>query len=54
MPIRCWQGSKGNPSPMKSSDIEKKFQRNPSDSISFMIANDSFEIRFTGVVYLDM
>ncbi|XP_026216829.1 znF_C3H1 and WWE domain-containing protein [Anabas testudineus] len=38
--------SKGNTGPVKSSDIEKKFQSNPSGSFNFNIGSDTFEIRF--------
>ncbi|XP_029017985.1 uncharacterized protein si:ch211-244b2.4 isoform X2 [Betta splendens] len=39
--------SKGNSGPVKSSDIETKFQSDPSGSISFIIGNDTFNIKFT-------
>ncbi|XP_059182189.1 uncharacterized protein si:ch211-244b2.4 [Centropristis striata] len=38
--------SKGNPSPVKSSDIEQKFQSNPTSSCSFTIGAQTFDIRF--------
>ncbi|XP_038594696.1 zinc finger CCCH-type antiviral protein 1-like [Micropterus salmoides] len=38
--------SKGNISPVKSSDIESKFQSNPTGSFTFNIGADTFEIRF--------
>ncbi|XP_042367365.1 uncharacterized protein si:ch211-244b2.4 [Plectropomus leopardus] len=41
--------SKGNPSPVKSADIEAKFQSNPASSYTFTIGADTFEIRFRGM-----
>ncbi|XP_068443112.1 uncharacterized protein si:ch211-244b2.4 [Clinocottus analis] len=38
--------SKGNPGPVKSCDIEKKFQSDPSSSYTFTIGADAFEIKF--------
>ncbi|XP_044042670.1 zinc finger CCCH-type antiviral protein 1 [Siniperca chuatsi] len=38
--------SKGNPSPVKCSDIEEKFKSNPTSSFTFNIGADTFEIRF--------
>nr|XP_020455265.1 zinc finger CCCH-type antiviral protein 1-like isoform X1 [Monopterus albus]XP_020455266.1 zinc finger CCCH-type antiviral protein 1-like isoform X1 [Monopterus albus] len=38
--------SKGNPSPVKSADIESKFQTNPTSVFTFSIGGDTFEIRF--------
>ncbi|XP_033470153.1 uncharacterized protein LOC117248988 isoform X1 [Epinephelus lanceolatus] len=38
--------AKGNPSPAKSSDIEQKFQSNPTSSYTFSIGPETFEIRF--------
>ncbi|XP_056223496.1 uncharacterized protein si:ch211-244b2.4 [Seriola aureovittata] len=38
--------SKGNPSPVKSSDIEREFQSNPSSSFTFNIGSDTIEIKF--------
>lgn len=38
--------SKGNPSPVKSSDIEREYQRNPRGSYTFSIGNENLEIRF--------
>ncbi|XP_071358908.1 protein mono-ADP-ribosyltransferase PARP12 [Trachinotus anak] len=38
--------SKGNPSPVKSSDIEQKFQSNPSSSFTFNVGADTMEIKF--------
>lgn len=38
--------SKGNPGPVNSSDIEKKFQSNPTSSFKFNIGAQSCEIRF--------
>ncbi|XP_029617495.1 protein mono-ADP-ribosyltransferase PARP12 [Salmo trutta] len=38
--------SKGNPGPIQSSEIEKKFQGNRNGSLTFNIGSDIFEIRF--------
>lgn len=38
--------SKGNPGPVNSSDIEKKFQSNPRSSFTFHIGAQTCEIRF--------
>ncbi|TMS03024.1 Poly [ADP-ribose] polymerase 11 [Larimichthys crocea] len=38
--------SKGNPSPVKSSDIEKKFQSNPTSSFTYNVGAETLEIRF--------
>ncbi|XP_068573487.1 protein mono-ADP-ribosyltransferase PARP12 isoform X2 [Cebidichthys violaceus] len=38
--------SKGNPSPVKSSDIENKFQSNPASSYTFTIGAETLEIKF--------
>ncbi|GAA6221132.1 uncharacterized protein LOC108889269 isoform X2 [Lates japonicus] len=38
--------SKGNPTPVKSSDIEQRFKTNTSSSFTFNIGADTFEIRF--------
>lgn len=38
--------SKGQPSPVKSSDIENKFQSNPSSSYTFTVGADIIEIKF--------
>uniref|UniRef100_A0A4W5LGE4 Si:ch211-244b2.4 n=1 Tax=Hucho hucho TaxID=62062 RepID=A0A4W5LGE4_9TELE len=38
--------SKGNPGPIQSSEIEKKFQHNRNGSLTFNIGSDTFEIRF--------
>ncbi|XP_053170163.1 uncharacterized protein si:ch211-244b2.4 [Scomber japonicus] len=38
--------AKGNPSPVKSADIEQKFQSNPSSSYTFNKGAETFEIRF--------
>ncbi|XP_078138199.1 uncharacterized protein LOC139916668 isoform X1 [Centroberyx gerrardi] len=38
--------SKGNPSAAQSSDIEEKFQSNPTSSFTFSIGSDTLEIRF--------
>ncbi|XP_060885787.1 uncharacterized protein si:ch211-244b2.4 isoform X2 [Labrus mixtus] len=38
--------SKGNPGPVKSSDIENKFQSNPTGSYAFNIGAETFEIKF--------
>nr|XP_046152831.1 protein mono-ADP-ribosyltransferase PARP12 isoform X1 [Oncorhynchus gorbuscha] len=38
--------SKGNPGPIQSSEIEKKFQLNRNGSLTFNIGSDIFEIRF--------
>ncbi|KAM9845660.1 uncharacterized protein ACBR49_010690 isoform 2-T2 [Aulostomus maculatus] len=37
---------KGNCSPVRSSDIEEKFQSNPTSSFTFSIGVETFEIRF--------
>uniref|UniRef100_A0A3Q3A7T1 Si:ch211-244b2.4 n=1 Tax=Kryptolebias marmoratus TaxID=37003 RepID=A0A3Q3A7T1_KRYMA len=42
--------SKGNSSPVKSLDIEKKFQSNPTSSYTFSVGGKTFEIRFPGDV----
>ncbi|KAM7367176.1 hypothetical protein PAMP_015099 [Pampus punctatissimus] len=39
--------SKGNLGPVKSSDIEEKFQSNPSSSFTFNKGAETYEIRFT-------
>ncbi|XP_045578174.1 uncharacterized protein isoform X2 [Salmo salar] len=38
--------SKGNPGPIQSSEIEKKFQGNHNGSLTFNIGSDIFEIQF--------
>ncbi|XP_020509303.2 uncharacterized protein si:ch211-244b2.4 isoform X1 [Labrus bergylta] len=38
--------SKGNPGPVKSSDVENKFQSNPTGSYTFNIGAETFEIKF--------
>uniref|UniRef100_A0A4W5QT31 Si:ch211-244b2.4 n=1 Tax=Hucho hucho TaxID=62062 RepID=A0A4W5QT31_9TELE len=38
--------AKGNPGPIQSSEIEKKFQLNRNGSLTFNIGSDTFEIRF--------
>ncbi|XP_008277100.1 uncharacterized protein LOC103355182 [Stegastes partitus] len=38
--------SKGNPGPVNSSDIEKKFQSNPTSSFTFNIGAETYEIKF--------
>ncbi|XP_015256375.1 PREDICTED: uncharacterized protein LOC107101827 [Cyprinodon variegatus] len=38
--------SKGNQGPVKSADIERKFQSNPKSSLSFTAAGETFEIKF--------
>ncbi|XP_070785031.1 protein mono-ADP-ribosyltransferase PARP12 [Enoplosus armatus] len=38
--------SKGNQSPVKNADIERKFQSNPTGSFTFSIGGDSLEIKF--------
>ncbi|KAG8005590.1 Poly [ADP-ribose] polymerase 12, partial [Nibea albiflora] len=38
--------SKGNPSPVKNSDIERKFQSNPKSSFTFCVGAETLEIRF--------
>ncbi|XP_044200090.1 uncharacterized protein si:ch211-244b2.4 [Thunnus albacares] len=38
--------SKGNPSPVKNSDIEVKFQSNPTSSFTFRKGSETFEIKF--------
>ncbi|XP_026182068.1 protein mono-ADP-ribosyltransferase PARP12 [Mastacembelus armatus] len=38
--------SKGHASPVQSSEIEKKFQSNPSSSFTFNVGADTFEIKF--------
>ncbi|XP_034718964.1 uncharacterized protein si:ch211-244b2.4 isoform X2 [Etheostoma cragini] len=40
------KGLKGNPSPVKSSDIEKKFQSNPTSSYTFTLGAKTLEIKF--------
>ena len=42
------QDSKGNASPVKSSDIEKQYQSNPKSSFTFSAGGETFEIKFTG------
>lgn len=42
------QDSKGKSSPVKSSDIEQKYQSNPSGSFTFTAGSDSLEIKFKG------
>lgn len=37
---------KGSPNPVQSSDIEKKFQSNPTSSFTFIKDGETFEIRF--------
>ncbi|CAG5927498.1 unnamed protein product [Menidia menidia] len=39
--------SQGNTSSVKSSDIEQKFQNNPTSSYTFSTGGETFEIRFT-------
>ncbi|KAA8580230.1 hypothetical protein FQN60_005765 [Etheostoma spectabile] len=39
-------GPKGNPSPVKSSDIEEKFQSNPTSSYTFTVGAETLEIKF--------
>ncbi|XP_071242520.1 protein mono-ADP-ribosyltransferase PARP12 isoform X2 [Salvelinus alpinus] len=48
---KCWakygeKDSKGNPGPIQSSEIEQKFQRNRTGSLTFNIGSDIFEIQF--------
>ncbi|XP_022045831.2 uncharacterized protein si:ch211-244b2.4 isoform X2 [Acanthochromis polyacanthus] len=45
---RKWMkyGAKGNPGPVNCSDIEKKFQSNPTSSFTFSIGAQTYEIRF--------
>ncbi|KAK5848907.1 hypothetical protein PBY51_008593 [Eleginops maclovinus] len=38
--------SKGKPSPVKNSDIENKFQSNPTSSFTFNVGAKTFEIKF--------
>ncbi|XP_047431469.1 uncharacterized protein si:ch211-244b2.4 [Mugil cephalus] len=38
--------SKGNSTPVKSSDIEKKFQSDPTSSFTFTIGSETFRIKF--------
>uniref|UniRef100_A0A3Q2NWH6 Si:ch211-244b2.4 n=1 Tax=Fundulus heteroclitus TaxID=8078 RepID=A0A3Q2NWH6_FUNHE len=38
--------SKGSQSPVKSADIESKFQRNPNSSYTFTVGGENFEIKF--------
>ncbi|KAM9334754.1 uncharacterized protein ABDE67_021300 isoform 2-T2 [Symphorus nematophorus] len=38
--------SKGNPSPVKSSDIERSYQSNPRGSYTYNKGGDTFEIKF--------
>ncbi|KAI3366716.1 hypothetical protein L3Q82_009390 [Scortum barcoo] len=38
--------SKGKPTPVKSADIEKKFQSNSNSSFTFHVGAETFEIRF--------
>ncbi|KAM6896221.1 uncharacterized protein PEZ65_021353 [Lycodopsis pacificus] len=38
--------SKGNPGPVKNSDIEDKYQSNPASSFTFTIGADTVEIKF--------
>lgn len=45
------QNSKGNPGPIRSSDIERNFQTNSSGSFTFNFETEAFEIRFTGAAY---
>ncbi|XP_032360513.1 uncharacterized protein si:ch211-244b2.4 isoform X3 [Etheostoma spectabile] len=40
------KGPKGNPSPVKSSDIEEKFQSNPTSSYTFTVGAETLEIKF--------
>ncbi|KAF1372297.1 hypothetical protein PFLUV_G00263800 [Perca fluviatilis] len=40
------KGPKGNPSPVKSSDIEGKFQSNPTSSYTFTVGAETLEIKF--------
>uniref|UniRef100_A0A3Q2NWI1 Si:ch211-244b2.4 n=1 Tax=Fundulus heteroclitus TaxID=8078 RepID=A0A3Q2NWI1_FUNHE len=42
--------SKGSQSPVKSADIESKFQRNPNSSYTFTVGGENFEIKFPGDV----
>lgn len=44
------QGPKGKPSPVKSSDIEGKFQSNPTSSYTFTVGAETLEIKFGGEV----
>lgn len=44
------QNSKGNSGPVKSCDIEKKFQSHPTGSFTFNVGAETLEIRFTGAV----
>lgn len=39
--------SKGNQGPVKSSDIERKFQSDPKGSLTFTVGGESFEIKFS-------
>lgn len=45
------QDSKGHTSPVKSSDIENKFQSNPTSSVTFNVGAKTSEIKFRGEVY---
>uniref|UniRef100_A0A3P9MXV0 Si:ch211-244b2.4 n=1 Tax=Poecilia reticulata TaxID=8081 RepID=A0A3P9MXV0_POERE len=38
----------GNPGPVKSSDIERKFQSNPKSSFTFTAGVETFQIKFPG------
>ncbi|XP_035852170.1 uncharacterized protein si:ch211-244b2.4 isoform X1 [Sander lucioperca] len=40
------KGPKGKPSPVKSSDIEGKFQSNPTSSYTFTVGAETLEIKF--------
>lgn len=42
------QDSKGNSSPVQSSDVERRFQSNPMSSYTFNVGAETFEIRFPG------
>ncbi|XP_072233350.1 uncharacterized protein [Leuresthes tenuis] len=41
--------SKGNASPVKSSDIEKQYKSNPTGSFTFSAGGETFEIKFTAM-----
>lgn len=45
------QDSKGKSIPVKSSDIEQKYQSNPTGSFTFNVGSDSLEIKFKGEKY---
>lgn len=44
------QDSKGVSTPVKSSDIEEKFQRNPTSSFTFNVNGETLELKFKGEV----